>query len=243
MLLHAGVADRRAWREVAARLEGPAVAYDRRGFGDSAPASSAFSHLDDLWVVLDATTAGPVWLVGNSIGGALALDAALSCPERVAGIVLIAPAVSGAPEIEDETLDPATAALAVRLEAAEEDPEELARLEAWLWLDGPGSDEGRVSGPTRELALDMNRRILQNGVPEGAGASGIEAWSQLEEVKVLTTVVCCALDVPAFNERNRKLAARIPGARLRELPDVAHLPSLEQPDAVAALIESIRADP
>jgi pimeloyl-ACP methyl ester carboxylesterase len=240
VLLHAGVTDRRAWHQVASALEGPVVAYDRRGFGDSAPARSAFSHLDDLWLVLDAVTDGAVWLVGNSAGGALALDAALSCPERVLGIVLIAPAISGAPEIEDDTLDPATAALAARFEAAGEDSEELARLDAWLWLDGPSGPEGRVSGAVRELALDMNRRILQNGGPDDAGGSGIDAWSRLEEVKVQATIVSCALDIPAFNERNREVAARVRGAQLRELAGVAHLPSLEQPDVVAALIESVR---
>ena len=38
-LLHAGVCDRRCWREVGARLGGAGrdvVAYDRRGFGDVA---------------------------------------------------------------------------------------------------------------------------------------------------------------------------------------------------------------
>ena len=80
VLLHAGVADRRGWREVAERLTTPVIAYDRRGFGETPPSAEPFTHLDDLVAVLDATVDGPAWLVGNSMGGALALDAALTVP-------------------------------------------------------------------------------------------------------------------------------------------------------------------
>ena len=106
VLLHAGVADRRSWYDVAERLSAPAIAYDRRGFGWSPPSPGPFTHLDDLLAVLDAAVDGPAWLVGNSMGGALALDAAVAAPERVAGLVLIAPAVTGQPEPEE--LDPDT---------------------------------------------------------------------------------------------------------------------------------------
>ena len=86
VLLHAGVADRRAWRAVAPQLAAPAIAYDRRGFGDTPPTPPPYTHLEDLTAVLDAVADEPVWLVGNSMGGALALDAALSIPERLAGL-------------------------------------------------------------------------------------------------------------------------------------------------------------
>ena len=91
VLLHAGVADRRVWQDVVPRLSAPVIAYDRRGFGETPPSPEPFTHLDDLLAVLDATVDGPAWLVGNSMGGALALDAAVSAPERIAGLVLIAP--------------------------------------------------------------------------------------------------------------------------------------------------------
>jgi pimeloyl-ACP methyl ester carboxylesterase len=235
VLLHAGVADRRVWRDVVPRLEAPVVAYDRRGFGETPPSPEPFTHVDDLLAVLDATVDGPAWLVGNSMGGALALDTALTAPERVAGLVLIAPAVSGEPE--DPELDPHTARLDVALEAAS-DPEEVLRLETWLWLDGPAGPEGRVGGAARELAIDMNRRILANEDAENAGESGVDAWSRLEEVGAPVTIAWGDLDVPLLVEQCRTIAARVPGARPHELAGVAHLPSLERPDELAALIQA-----
>jgi pimeloyl-ACP methyl ester carboxylesterase len=235
VLLHAGVADRRVWNDVVPRLDAPVVAYDRRGFGETPPSPEPFSHVDDLLAVLDATVDGPAWLVGNSMGGALALDTALTAPERVAGLVLIAPAVSGEPE--EGELDPATARLDAALEAAP-DPGEVLRLETWLWLDGPAGPEGRVGGAARELALDMNRRILANEGSENAGEGGVDAWSRLEEIGAPVTIAWGELDVPLIVEQCHTIAERIPGARPQELAGVAHLPSLERPDELAALIQA-----
>jgi len=239
VLLHAGVADRRAWRAVAERLPGTVVSYDRRGFGETPPGDAPFSHLDDLLAVLDAVAPGrPAWLVGNSTGGALALDAALAAPARVAGLVLLAPAVSGAPEPGEEDLDEATLRLVAQLQAAGEagDLDELARLEAWLWLDGPASPEGRVGGEARALALAMGATVLAHGADDDAGASGVDAWARLEELRLPVTVAWGELDVPTVVELSEAVAARVPGARTRTLARCAHLPALERPDAVAALV-------
>lgn len=237
VLLHEGVADRRSWHGVAPKLAERAVvvAYDRRGHGESAPMSSQFTHLDDLVSVLDQAVTDPAWLVGSSAGGGLALDLALTRPERVAGLVLLAPGVSGAQEPD---VDRDTARLEPLLEAAEVggDFDELNRLEAWLWLDGPAAPEGRVGGMARALFLEMNGLVVRNGVPEGAGASGNDAWSRLEEVTVPAVVACGELDVPFIMTRSRELARRLPQAHFEELRGVAHMSPLEQPQVVAQLV-------
>jgi pimeloyl-ACP methyl ester carboxylesterase len=169
------------------------------------------------------------------MGGGVALDAALVAPERVAGLVLLAPAVGGAPEPE---LDAELAFFDERITAAvaEGDVDELNRLETWLWLDGPAGPEGRVGGEPRALALAMNEVILGYDVSEDAGASGVDAWSRVPEVRVPTTVACGDLDVAFLVARSRDLARRLPGGRHRVLEGMAHLPYLEQPAVIAELV-------
>ncbi len=243
-LLHAGVCDRRSWREVGERLGAAGrdvVAYDRRGFGEVPPAAEPFRHVDDLLAVLDAVSPdAPAWLVGSSMGGGVALDAALEAPERIAGLVLLAPAVSGDPGPGDEAYNAATDGLADAIDAAftAGAVEECNRLEIRLWLDGPAGPEGRVSGPPRELALDMNRIVLANDVAaESAdGASGLDAASRLHEIAIPAIVACGDLDVPIKLESSAELADALPNATYRSLPGRAHLPYLEAPDEIAALI-------
>jgi pimeloyl-ACP methyl ester carboxylesterase len=237
VLLHEGVADRRGWHQVAELLAPrmTVVAYDRRGHGESPVGASEFTSAGDLLAVIDREKAERAWLVGASAGGGLALDAAILMPGRVAGLVLIGTAVSGAPEYElDETEQRFDARFEAAIEAG--DDGELNRLDTWFWLDGPYSPEGRVGGAARALALAMNAIIIGNDAADGAGDNGVDAWSRLGEVTVPVTVAWGALDARFIINRSRELAGRLPRARSVELPGVAHQPYLEQPAAVAGLI-------
>lgn len=220
------------------------VSYDRRGFGDSAPGTSSFSHLQDLRSVLDHLQIAKAWLVGSSAGGKLALDAALSMPERVAGLVLFSPAVSGAPLPDPEFVDSELLLINEQIGQADErgDLDEVNRLEIKLWLDGPREREGRVVGAPRELTLDMNRIALANGVSESSDHL-IDAWSRLTEVGAPTTVVCGAFDAKHILLRSEELGQRIPMAQYLVIEEMAHLPYLEDPLAVAELVIGAISDP
>ncbi len=237
VFLHAGVTDRRSWYGVIDQLTESItpVTYDRRGFGETPVSEEAFSHVDDLLALLDVVADGPAWLIGSSMGGALALDTALVAPHRVAGLILIAPGVSGGPEFD---LDPDTSRFERLLDDAidKQDLKEINRLETWLWLDGPGQPEGRVPEPIRAQAREMNEIILRNKVPEEAGASGQNAWDRVSDVRAPTTIACGDLDVPSLVERSRELADRLPSGRFVELKGVAHLPQMENPAMVAHLV-------
>jgi pimeloyl-ACP methyl ester carboxylesterase len=239
VLLHEGVADRRGWAEVATLLapELTVVAYDRRGYGQTPPSTEPFTHLDDLIAVIDQASPEPVWLVGASAGGGLALDAALAFPGRVAGLVVMGTAVSGAPEPE---IDAGTKRFEHLLEQtyASRDAEQINRVETWLWLDGPGQPEGRVAGAARQLALDMNAIVIGNDVAETVGATDLDTWHRLAEITVPVTVACGDLDVPFLVERCRLLADRLPAARHQVLTGLAHQPYLESASTVAQLIRT-----
>jgi len=146
-------------------------------------------------------------------------------------------AVSGAPE---PAADEAIQRIDARWEQARAagDLDQLNRLETWLWLDGPYSPEGRVGGPARELALDMNAIIVRNSGGADEAESGVDAWGHLAEVAVPATVACGSLDAAYLIELSKELATRLPNGRYVELPGVAHQPYLEQPGTVAELIFS-----
>ena len=243
LLMHAGVADRRGWGPLvgalAARYRG--VAFDRRGFGETTYEPEPHSPIDDALAVMDAAGLARVVAVGNSQGGRVALDLALTHPDRVGGLVLIAAAVRGAP-VPGE-LSPRLAEIDRAIDAAEAagDLDEVNRLEARLWLDGPEAAEGRVRGAARDLFLDMNGRALAAPDP-GREASVPPAWDLVGKVDVPVLVAVGELDLPHVVERSALLAARLPQATLVVLPDVAHLPALEGSAAlIAAVLDFLEA--
>ncbi|RFA10679.1 hypothetical protein B7R54_16800 [Subtercola boreus] len=244
VFLHAGVADRRAWTGVmdALRDDGlDLVAYDRRGYGDTAAAAdpASFTHVSDLVAVLDELGLDRVLLVGNSMGGALALDTALLHPGRVGAALVIGSAVSGMTDDDtpfDWQLDPATAPLLQRAEDAAAPVDDRIAALAHLWLDGPAAPEGRVAGAPRELFVSMNRRILEVAAADGAGDAGVDAWTRLGEITVPVLCSWGDLDVPADVPFYVETARRLGQEPARVLAGVAHLPGLEKPGVVAQLV-------
>jgi pimeloyl-ACP methyl ester carboxylesterase len=231
VFLHAGIADRRMWRGEMELLKARhrVVAYDRRGFGDSSAEARSFSHVDDLAAVLDRIGATRPVLVGCSQGGRIAIDFALAYPEQVAGLVLVAPAVSGAPS--PASYPPAIADHIEELEHAEEDHDldRVNALEAWIWLDGPTSPEGRVGGAVRDLFLSMNSIALHH--PEiGEERPQPAAMPRLGQLAMPVLVVWGDLDFEHIQRRSAEIAATVPKGEAFLMPGTAHLPNLERPD-------------
>ena len=244
-LIHAGVNDRRSWRHLIERLshDHRCVAFDQRGFGETTyEHEDGWSPVADAMAVLDAAGLTRPVIVACSMGGQTAIDLALAHPDRVAGLVLIGTAIRDAPYPILEKGP--TAELNTRLEAADAagDLDEVGRLDAWMWLDGPSAAEGRVGGPTRELFLDMNARALRAPDP-GEQAELPAAWPRLGEITTPTLVMIGRLDAEDVQVIDEQAAGIIPGARLRWLDGVAHVPHLEGDaatlDEIAAFVNGL----
>ncbi len=237
VFLHAGVCDRRMWR---AQLDGigthnKAIAYDRRGFGETRAEKEDFSAVADLMAVIDALAGGePVILVGCSQGGGVALDAALRHPSHVRALVLIAPNVTGAPEAN---YPPAIKGVMAELNDAQArgDLDRVNAIRAHLLLDGPLAPEGRVNGQARQLFLDMNAIVLRSP-PSGANLDVAPAYHRLGEISAPSLVMWGDLEFPHIQERSRFIATTMLNASGHELSGTAHLPSLDRPAEVTGLL-------
>jgi pimeloyl-ACP methyl ester carboxylesterase len=236
VFLHAGVCDTRMWHAqmaAAAEMGWEAIGYDRRGFGETEAEDVAFSPVDDLEAVLDALDIHAAVLVGCSRGGGLAVDFALRHPGRVIGLVLIGTSVTGAPW--------SATAEERALELAEEDAWErgdrdmLNRVMAHQWLDGPRAQSGRVGGAVRALFLDMNAIALAKP-PLGDEETPEPAWPRMEQVGAPTLLIVGGEDFTAIIDRHDDLSERMPNAFATVLEGCAHIPSIERPDLVDALI-------
>lgn len=237
LFLHANVADRRMWQGQCDWLAASrsVISYDRRGFGEARTLRpTSHSHVADLWSVMDALGYDRAVLVGCSMGGRVAIDAALARPDKVSGLVVVAPGVSGAPAAQHG--DPVSALMdAISAAGARGDLDTKTELQAHLWLDGPLSPPGRVGGETRRLFLSMNGTALRAAHP-GAASEEPSAWERLEAIQAPTLVMWGDLDLPHLQERCKLLAQRIPAAQSIVLPGTAHLTALENPQQFNAAL-------
>jgi pimeloyl-ACP methyl ester carboxylesterase len=101
LLIHGLGATKASFYDTAAALsrEGYRVhAIDLPGFGSSSkPATGPYTarwFADTVLAVMDKLTIGRAHIVGNSMGGRVALEVALREPERVGALVLLCPAVA-----------------------------------------------------------------------------------------------------------------------------------------------------
>jgi 3-oxoadipate enol-lactonase len=240
VLLHAGIADRRMWREQVGPLSvmHRVIRLDLRGYGESTLTRTPFAHHDDVVALLDHLGIQRAVLVGCSFGGAVAVDTALAYPDRVAGLALIGSALSG--HEWSEEVDELWEALAA--EVGTDDVDAMAEAEVRFWVVGPGRDIATMDPDLLDFAWRMDRRAL--AAEAALGQVDVHqldpvATYRLGEVRPPTLVTAGGADVPDIRRLADRMAAEIPNAhRLPDIPDAAHLSPLEQPEAVNRIVLS-----
>jgi pimeloyl-ACP methyl ester carboxylesterase len=240
VMIHAGICDSRMWQ---AQLEHFAktyrvVALDLRGFGQSTLEKGEFAHYEDVLGLMDALGIESAWLMGCSQGGKAALNVALSQPERVKGLVLVAPAIGGYRyEGEDHPLEAA-------LEEAENsgDLERLSELEVQVWVDA-GRKPEELEPTMRKLVYEMNLIPLRVDAALWEGEKPLEppAMERLESIQKPTLLIYGDLDIAPSLERIEILASRLAGVKKVLMPQTAHLPNMERPAEFNQIVEEFLA--
>ena len=97
LLLHGGLGDSGLWEPVVPLLAERfrVLRTDLRFFGRSAGPAAPWSWEEDVAGVLDELGIERAALVGLSLGGRIALDVALTWPERLWAVAGVAPGLSG----------------------------------------------------------------------------------------------------------------------------------------------------
>ncbi|MEU8758775.1 alpha/beta fold hydrolase [Streptomyces sp. NPDC048659] len=234
VLVHPGVGDSTIWDPVLPALAARhrVIRYDARGYGRSPAPTVPYLPVADLAAVLDHFGLERAVLVGSSMGGAASLGLALDQPERVAGLALFVPGVTGYPALEE-------ASFYAELErfGRAGDLEGIVRLGLDTW--------GGAGGGTPEtdpVAAAQLRGVLPAWFANvGHQRTDAPAFDRLGEITAPTLLALGELDQPVVVRCNEEMASRIPGCRLVRLAGCDHYPTLRQPETVARLVEELYA--
>jgi pimeloyl-ACP methyl ester carboxylesterase len=222
VFLHAATGSSRVWdyqipvfRMAGYRL----IAFDRRGWGrtvSTATEPQQSTAADDLLGLLDRLNIERVHLIGTAAGGSVALDFALSFPQRVRSLV-IANAVGG---VQDHDF----LELGRRLRPPQFDalPPEFREL-------GPAYRAAQPEGAKRWMDLEKLSRPAGPPAPSQPLRNRL-TFSTLESIKAPTLLITGGADLYAPPPVLRLFAAHMKGSESLIVPEAGHSIYWEQPE-------------
>jgi len=236
VLVHGFTQTGASWRPVADRLVGSyeVVRVDAPGHGRSADVTAGLVEGARLL----GEVGGPSAYVGYSMGGRLALQLAVTEPERVERLVLLGATAGIDDPGERVARRSADEALAAGLERDGLD----AFLSRWLALP-------LFAGLRREAAgLEDRRANTVAGLASslrvaGTGTMDPPLWDRLGRLAMPVLVLAGEHDA-RFAALGRRLAEAVgANAAFAVVPGAGHAAHLERPDAFLALVEPFLAAP
>jgi pimeloyl-ACP methyl ester carboxylesterase len=246
VLVHGAGTSGAIWRRVMPLLADGrrVVAPDVPGYGDSPPVGPGFALeevADHLAEELErADVPAPYDLVGHSMGGAIAILLAVRHPERIRRLVLAAPAgLAALPRPLAAVLGRVAGpfALARRTLASPLAGRAFVRR---LALAGVAHDGARVPPEHARAVLASSIGATRIG-PGLASAAAADLQKALAGVRAPLGLVWGEHDPVIPRRRIEVIHAAHPEAVLEIVPDTAHAPMLERPEAFCTALEAVLA--
>ncbi|GAA1828118.1 alpha/beta fold hydrolase [Agromyces salentinus] len=239
LLIPAGIATLHMWDEhVPALAESHLVVrYDPRGFGATRhDAAVPFANHADALALLDHLGLASATVIGASRGGGIAIDTALTAPDRVDGLVAVSARVGGHPDVEP------TPAEQHRFDAVEAidplvDPVRYIAEETALFAVGTGRDASEVDPAFLRRAHELAAPNVSHAADDGE-ILPLEpaAHDRLAGLDRPALVLVGEHDLSPFLAQYETLVTALPDAAGVRISDAAHLPSVERPEEFRGIL-------
>ncbi len=233
LLIHGGLVDRRLWDDqfnvFAQHYQ--VIRFDVRSFGDSAPITAEtppYSLEEDLYILLKFLGIVKTYVLGLSMGGAIAINFTLMYPEMVDALIPVAMGLSGFEPAEEDKASEAEVDKALKSGSVARAVELTLRM----WTDGPMRTPEQVNPAVREKVRAMTTHNFERPEDENATqprALEPPAISRLSEIHVPTLIIFGDQDVRDILKIADILENGIPGAKKVVVPGTAHHLNMEKP--------------
>ena len=232
ILIHGGFGDRRMWDAQMEPLSQAfrVIRYDHRGFGKSSAAEKPYSPVADLAALMEHLQLKRANLVGNSMGGTLALDFALLQPTLTGAVVVVASTAGGYP-VPEEDIKKVNEVLGVA-----KDKGTSAAIPLWLQHPMVGvASRHPTAGPLlRTMVEDNQKMFLAEHWPQEPMTP--PAYDRLAGLNANVLFVVGDQDVASVRNGAEASAARIKKAKVVTIKGADHLPQMEHPEIVNKLL-------
>jgi pimeloyl-ACP methyl ester carboxylesterase len=203
------------------------LSVDNRDAGQTAQSRSSYTirqFADDTVGLMDALGLSSAHIVGASMGGMIAQEIALNHPGRASSLTLVCTAAS----IDAELSGVLRAWKAARPHCAEDDF--VLSLSPWLFSYRFLQQPEAVGGFMQLVRGNPFPQTVAGFQRQCDAVLSHHTEDRLGRIEVPTHVIVGTEDTLTPPRLSRVLAEHIPGARLTELPQVAHVMFLESPD-------------
>jgi 3-oxoadipate enol-lactonase len=242
VLNHGGLVDNHLWDDQfdAFARHYRVIRYDIRGFGESGlieKDTQPYSMKHDLYALLQFLGVEQTYILGLSMGGALAVDFTLQYPAMVDALITVGAGLGGFEMGEpDELLGAQFAEMEEAFKRG--DIARSVEISLRIWTDGPQRTPAQVDPGARQRVAAMTTHNFQRGDSEDVQPNTLEpsAAGRLAEIHVPTLIIVGAQDSQMITRIADALEKGITGAQRAVIPGTAHHPNLEKPQEFNRLV-------
>jgi pimeloyl-ACP methyl ester carboxylesterase len=242
LLLHGGFLNLHMWDQQIADLSKnyQVIACDLRGHGNTIDDTTDYLMSEGIKALLDTLHVKQAAVIGLSLGGACALDFAISHPDQVNKLILLGPGVyKGPANYAEDTVDLKYDSLMHDALEKKKDTNLVAEYFIRCWFDGPRRTPQQTDTVQRAKALAMAIKTMkEHQWKYWPKFQDTPTLSRVGELKMPVRVIIGSLDNRVIRIIADSLQAKIKDIQVTTVDGTAHMPNMEKPAIVNGLIRS-----